>query len=275
MQRTASKKSVSNGSARASAWTADTRSSMPASRIRCWFSAALNHRSAAHTCTPNSRARKIDCAARPQPRSSTRMPGFRSMTSVSHSASHSELAPPLALAITQSGLISRRAREQIGDAALVGGHVRLAHAMFPKLADQCVNAWASMADSSPYRQNRYPKSRPNAPFQPMTNADDARIQHVDQRRSRRQMAGGEQQRADHDGEPDVAGVNRALPPLQEPPRQPDQRRHYPPSQQQLLGDAAVEHPSHQGEVNCSCAAVTAAGARRRAMNSTTRRTGLP
>ena len=28
--------------------------------IRCWFSAALNHRSVAHTCTPNSRARKID-----------------------------------------------------------------------------------------------------------------------------------------------------------------------------------------------------------------------
>ena len=32
------------------------------------------------------------------------MPGLRSTTSLSHSASHSELAPPLALAITQSGL---------------------------------------------------------------------------------------------------------------------------------------------------------------------------
>ena len=32
------------------------------------------------------------------------MPGRRSTTSLSHSASHSELAPPLALASTQSGL---------------------------------------------------------------------------------------------------------------------------------------------------------------------------
>ena len=74
----ASKNSSANGSDRASAWIGNTPSSTPASRMRWWFSEALNHRSVAHTCTPNSRCRKIDDAARPQPRSSTRMPGRRS-----------------------------------------------------------------------------------------------------------------------------------------------------------------------------------------------------
>src|SRR6185503_20211049 len=67
------------------------------------FSEALNHRSVAHTCTPNSRRRKTDDAARPQPRSRTRMPGRRSMASVSHSVSHREFAPPLTLAMIHSG----------------------------------------------------------------------------------------------------------------------------------------------------------------------------
>src|SRR5690349_19876752 len=66
------------------------------------FSAALNHRSTAQTCTPNSCRKKIDDDARPQPRSSTLIPGRRSRAVASHSANHSELAPPLALAITQS-----------------------------------------------------------------------------------------------------------------------------------------------------------------------------
>ena len=78
MDTTASKKSAANGSDRASAWIGNTPSSTPASRIRWRFSEALNHRSVAHTCTPNSRRRKIDDDARPQPRSSTRMPGRRS-----------------------------------------------------------------------------------------------------------------------------------------------------------------------------------------------------
>jgi hypothetical protein len=47
--------------------------------------------------------RQIDDVARPQPRSSTRSPGFSSSPSASHSLSHSALAPPLALAMTQSG----------------------------------------------------------------------------------------------------------------------------------------------------------------------------
>ena len=68
------------------------------------FSEALNHRSVAQTCTPNSRRRKIDDAARPQPRSSTRMPGRKSSAAASHSVSHSALAPPLMLAMTHSGL---------------------------------------------------------------------------------------------------------------------------------------------------------------------------
>ncbi len=48
----------------------------------------------AHTSTPKSRRRKMDDAARPQPRSST---------VVSHSVSQSEFAPPLAFARTHSG----------------------------------------------------------------------------------------------------------------------------------------------------------------------------
>src|SRR5688572_26444091 len=98
-----SKNSGANGSERASAWIGNTPSSTPASWIRCWFSAALNQRSVAQTCTPNSRRRKIDDDARPQPRSSTLIPGRRSIALVSHSVSHSALAPPLAFASTQSG----------------------------------------------------------------------------------------------------------------------------------------------------------------------------
>src|SRR5947208_11366560 len=71
--------------------------------MRCRFSEALNQRSVAQTCTPNSRRRKIDDEARPQPRSNTFMPGRRSSAVVSHSVSQSELAPPLTLAMTHSG----------------------------------------------------------------------------------------------------------------------------------------------------------------------------
>src|SRR5437773_753830 len=99
----ASKNSAANGSDRASAWMGNTPSSMPASRMRWRFSEALNHRSVAQTCTPNSRRRKIDDAARPQPRSSTRIPGRKSSAEVSHSVSQSEFAPPLTLVRTHSG----------------------------------------------------------------------------------------------------------------------------------------------------------------------------
>src|SRR5262245_17553788 len=67
------------------------------------FSETLNHKSVAQTCTPDSRRRKIDDAARPQPRSSTRIPGRKSSAEVSHSVSQSEFAPPLTLARTHSG----------------------------------------------------------------------------------------------------------------------------------------------------------------------------
>src|SRR5437870_2191589 len=99
----ASKKSAANGSERASAWIGKTPSSTPASRMRWMFSEALNHRSVAQTCTPNSRRRKIDDIARPQPRSSTRIPGRKSSAAASHSVNHSALAPPLTLAMTHSG----------------------------------------------------------------------------------------------------------------------------------------------------------------------------
>src|SRR5438552_12136376 len=103
MHTMASKNSAANGSERASAWIGKTPSSTPASRIRWMFSEALNHRSVAHTCTPNSRRRKIDDDARPQPRSSTRMPGRKSIAAASHSVIQSEFAPPLTLARTHSG----------------------------------------------------------------------------------------------------------------------------------------------------------------------------
>jgi hypothetical protein len=45
----------------------------------------------------------MDDAARPQPRSSTRMPGRKSIAAVSHSVIHSVLAELLALATTHSG----------------------------------------------------------------------------------------------------------------------------------------------------------------------------
>src|SRR5271170_949942 len=103
MHKMASKKSAANGIDRASAWIGNTPSSTPASRMRCMFSEALNQRSVAQICTPNSRRRKIDDAARPQPRSSTRIPGRKSRAEVSHSVSQSEFAPPLTLARTHSG----------------------------------------------------------------------------------------------------------------------------------------------------------------------------
>ena len=92
-----------SGSAWASARIGKTPSATPASRMRWKFSEALHHRSTAQTCTPNSRRKKTDDIARPQPRSSTRMPGRRSSASVSHSVSHSGLAPPLTPAMTHSG----------------------------------------------------------------------------------------------------------------------------------------------------------------------------
>src|SRR3989442_485155 len=85
------------------AWIGNTPSSTPASRIRWMFSETLNHRSVAQTCTPNSRCKKIDDDARPQPRSSTRMPVRKSSDAASHSVIQRALAPPLALAMTHSG----------------------------------------------------------------------------------------------------------------------------------------------------------------------------
>jgi hypothetical protein len=71
--------------------------------MRWLFYDTLNHRSVAQTCTPNSRRRKIDDDARPQPRSNTLIPGRNSSAVVSHSIIQSALAPPLALAKIHSG----------------------------------------------------------------------------------------------------------------------------------------------------------------------------
>src|SRR6266700_2200309 len=103
-QTMTSKNSAANGSERASAWIGKTPSSTPASRIRWPFSVGLNQRSVAQTCTPNSRRKKIDDAARPQPRSRTRIPGRNFSAAASHSAIQSAFAAPLALASTHSGL---------------------------------------------------------------------------------------------------------------------------------------------------------------------------
>ena len=119
MPTMASKNSSANGSDRASAWIGKTSLSTPASRIRWRFSEALNHRSVAQTCTPNSRHRKIDDDARPQPRSSTRMPGRKASAAASHSVSQSEFAPPLTLAITHSGWYREERGKALGYEALV------------------------------------------------------------------------------------------------------------------------------------------------------------
>ena len=123
MHTIASKNSVPNGSDRASAWIGKTPSSTPASRIRCKISEALNHRSVAHTCTPNSRRRKTDDIANPQPRSSTRAPDRKVSASVSHSTSHSALAPAAGVSEDPLRVVARRAREASGDQSLVLGHV--------------------------------------------------------------------------------------------------------------------------------------------------------
>ncbi len=47
------------------------------------------------------------------------------------------------------------------------------HERFAKKLTACARAWAIMADSKPCRQNRYPKSSPNAVFRPITNATTA------------------------------------------------------------------------------------------------------
>jgi len=55
--------------------------------------AAPIHRSVAQTCSPNSLAKKMELMARPQPMSSTRMPGWRSITWLSASASQTAFGP--------------------------------------------------------------------------------------------------------------------------------------------------------------------------------------
>ena len=65
----------------------------PASSIRARLRLGSIHKSAAHTSTPNSRARKIDEIAVPQPRSRTRMPGSSAMTWVNASVSHNTFGP--------------------------------------------------------------------------------------------------------------------------------------------------------------------------------------
>src|SRR5581483_6437090 len=118
MLRMASKKSAPKGSARASTCKGKTAESTLASRIRWRFSEGLNQRSAAQTWTLNSRWRKMEEEARPHPRSRTRMPGLRSSAVQSHSVNQSELAPPLALSVTHSGLYlderGKRSRDGFG-----------------------------------------------------------------------------------------------------------------------------------------------------------------
>ena len=63
----------------------------------------LTQRSVAQTWTPNSRRRNIEDMARPQPRSSTRIPGLIANPVVNHSVSQRVFAPLLAPAITHSG----------------------------------------------------------------------------------------------------------------------------------------------------------------------------
>jgi len=62
----------------------------------------VNPKSVAHTFRPNSRAKKIELIAFPQPRSSTRIPGVRFMELVRASAIHRTWGPML-LSMTHCG----------------------------------------------------------------------------------------------------------------------------------------------------------------------------
>ena len=98
----ASKNPSANGRACASAWMGNTRSSTPASRIRPRLSLAAIHRSTAHTCRPYSFARNMELNPLPQPMSSTRMPGRRSIHSARDSVNHRAFGP-IMLSRTQFG----------------------------------------------------------------------------------------------------------------------------------------------------------------------------
>ena len=68
----------------------------------------------------------MDDEARPQPRSSTRIPGRRSSADASHSVSQSEFAPPLAFATIHSGSYrdERGNRSETGwSSVLMGGYL--------------------------------------------------------------------------------------------------------------------------------------------------------
>jgi hypothetical protein len=60
----------------------------------------------AQTCPPNSRARKIDVMALPQPRSSTFIPGSTDTTEVGDSINQSAFGP-ISFSNTQSGCEAR------------------------------------------------------------------------------------------------------------------------------------------------------------------------
>lgn len=95
MLTTASKQSAANGRARESTRIGNTRSVTPASVNRARRSVGSSHRPAAETWTLNCRARKTDEVSRPQPGSSTRLPGCGGIASATHSAIPSALAPPV------------------------------------------------------------------------------------------------------------------------------------------------------------------------------------
>jgi hypothetical protein len=73
--------------------------------------ATLNHSSASHTCTPSSRCWKIEDAARPQPRSGTRIRGRRSSESASHSAGRAATTFRTRLSRMGSGRMARTAAD--------------------------------------------------------------------------------------------------------------------------------------------------------------------
>ena len=59
--------------------------------------------------------------------------------------------------------------------------------------------------------------------------------------SRRQVTRSEHDCADSDGQPGETSPHRSAPLLQKPPRQPYQSGHQTPSQEEFLGDSAVDH----------------------------------
>src|SRR5450759_3973417 len=110
MATTASKKFFANGKLCASTRTGNTRVSHSRAMARLKLSVAEVPLSVAHTWTANSRARKIELAAFPHPRSRTRMPELNGRWRARPSAWHSAFSPRALSRIQRSSYFAVRGK---------------------------------------------------------------------------------------------------------------------------------------------------------------------